>query len=112
MQTDSLDEAITRFENALKVDPKYEVALQNIGVAYMRVGDSLKQAAQSTDVKKIVDKTYLEKFKKATEYFEQLTAVKPDNPNAWDLLASAYANANMVKEAEDALKKADALRKK
>jgi tetratricopeptide (TPR) repeat protein len=112
MQTDSLDEAITRFENSLKVDPKYEVALQNIGVAYMRVGDKLKQAAQTTDVKKIVNKTYLEKFKKATEYFEQLTAVMPDNPNAWDLLASAYANADMVKEAEDALKKADALRKK
>lgn len=112
MQTDSLDEAITRFENSLKVDPKYEVALQNIGVAYMRVGDKLKQAAQTTDVKKIVNKTYLEKFKKATEYFEQLTTVKPDNPNAWDLLASAYANADMVKEAEDALKKADALRKK
>ena len=112
MQTDSLYEAITRFENSLKVDPKYEVALQNIGVAYMRVGDKLKQAAQTTDVKKIVDKTYLEKFKKATEYFEQLTTVKPDNPNAWDLLASAYANADMVKEAEDALKKADALRKK
>jgi tetratricopeptide (TPR) repeat protein len=112
MQTDSLDEAITRFENSLKVDPKYEVALQNIGVAYMRVGDKLKQAAQTTDVKKIVNKTYLEKFKKATEYFEQLTTVNPDNPNAWDLLASAYANADMVKEAEDALKKADALRKK
>jgi tetratricopeptide (TPR) repeat protein len=111
-QTDSLDEAITRFENALKIDSTYEVALQNIGVAYMRVGARMKDSSQSSDAKQVTNKKYIEKFKKATEYFEQLTAVKSDNPNAWDLLASAYANANMVKEAEDALKKADALRKK
>ncbi len=112
MQTDSLNEAITHFENALKVDPNYEVALQNIGVTYMRVGDKMKQAAQSSDMKKNIDKSYVEKFKKASEYFKQLSEVKPDDANAFDLLASAYANSNMVKEAKEALEKADSLRKK
>ena len=112
MQTDSLNEAITYFENALKVDPNYEVALQNIGVTYMRVGDKMKQAAQSTDMKKNIDKSYVEKFKKASEYFKQLSDVKPNDANAFDLLASAYANSNMVKEAKEALEKADSLRKK
>jgi len=112
MQTDALDEAISYFDNALKIDPKYEVALQNIGVAYMRVGAKMKEASQSTDAKQTTDKKYIEKFKKATEYFQQLTDVKPEDPNAWDLLASSCANANMVKEAKDALEKADALRKK
>ncbi len=112
MQTDSLNEAITHFENALKVDPNYEVALQNIGVTYMRVGDKMKQAAQSTDMKKNIDKSYVEKFKKASEYFKRLSEVKPNDTNAFDLLASAYANSDMVKEAEEALEKADSLRKK
>ncbi|MDI6765266.1 MAG: tetratricopeptide repeat protein [Bacteroidota bacterium] len=111
MQTDSLEEAITHFDAAIQQDPMYDVALQNIGVAYLRLGDKMKQAAQSTDMKKEIDKTYLEKFKKAVIHFETLVEIKKDDPNSWDLLASAYANANMLKEAKEALEKADALRK-
>lgn len=111
MQTDSLEEAITHFDAAIQQDPMYDVALQNIGVAYMRLGDQIKKAAQSTDMNKAIDKTYLEKFKKAVGYFEKLIEIKKDDPNSWDLLASAYANANMVKEAKEALEKSDALRK-
>ncbi len=111
MQTDSLEEAITHFDAAIQQDPMYDVALQNIGVAYMRLGDKMKQAAQNTDLKKETDKTYLEKFKKAVGHFEKLVEIKKDDPNSWDLLASAYANANMLKEAKGALEKSDALRK-
>ena len=113
MQTDSLEEAIRHFDLALKVDSVYDVALQNAGVAYMRLGDRIKQAQQTGDIKKLPDeKPYIEKFKKASEYFKRLTEVKPEEPNAFDLLASAYANANMVNEAKQALEKADSLRKK
>ncbi len=112
MQTDSLEEAISHFESALDADPVYDVALQNTGVAYMRLGDRIKQAAQAGDVKKVDNKFYIEKFKKASEYFKRLTVVKPEDSNAYDLLASAYANANMVAEAKEALEKADSLRKK
>ncbi|MBI5020952.1 MAG: tetratricopeptide repeat protein [Ignavibacteriales bacterium] len=112
MQTDSLDEAITHFEAALQTDPNYDVALQNIGVAYLRIGDKMKQATQGQDMKKNVDKTYIEKFKKSVGYFEKLSEIKKDDPAVLDLLASAYANANMLKEAKAALEKADSLRKK
>ncbi|MBI5475130.1 MAG: tetratricopeptide repeat protein [Ignavibacteriales bacterium] len=112
MQTDSLEEAITHFEAALQADPNYDVALQNIGVAYLRLGDKLKQATQGGDAKKKEDKTYLEKFKKAVGYLEKLTELKKEDAGVWDLMASAYANANMLKEAKAAIEKADALRKK
>jgi tetratricopeptide (TPR) repeat protein len=112
MQTDSLEEAITHFDAALQADPNYDVALQNMGVAYLRLGDKLKQATQGADAKKKDDKTYLEKFKKSVGYFERLIVIKKEDPAIWDLMASAYANANMLKEAKDALEKADALRKK
>jgi len=113
MQTDSLEEAIKHFEAALKTDPNYDVALQNIGVAYMRIGDKMKQEAQQNqDLKKEVDKSYIDKFKKAVSYFEHLVEIKKEDANVWDLMASAYANANMLKEAKEALEKADSLRKK
>ncbi|MBI1807311.1 MAG: tetratricopeptide repeat protein [Ignavibacteria bacterium] len=110
--TDSLKEAITHFEAALQADPNYEVALQNIAVAHMKIGDRMKKAASEGDAKKNADKTYLEHFKKAAGYFERLTQIKPDDANYWNYLATAYANANMVKKAEEALKKADEKSKK
>ncbi len=111
MQTDSVEAAIPHFEAALQKKPDYDVALQNLAVAYLKIGDSMKKAAQAEGVKG-TNQAYIEKFKKAAEYFERLCQVKPDVAAYWDYLASAYANANMVKEAKDAIKKADDLRKK
>jgi len=110
MQTDSLKEAIGHFEKALDADPKYDVALQNIAVAHMELADSMKK--QSSDPKKKPDKSYMEHFKKAAGYFERLSQLKPNDAAIWDFLGSAYANANMLKEAKEALKRADELRKK
>ncbi|HUN65613.1 MAG TPA: tetratricopeptide repeat protein [Bacteroidota bacterium] len=112
MQTDSLTTAIKEFEAALAIDPKYDVALQNCAVAYMKLGDKVRKANQDAGSKKDPDKSYIDSFKKAAGYFETLTAIKPGDPNLWDSLASAYANAGMVKKAEEAIKKADAIRKK
>jgi len=112
LQTDSLQEAVSHFEEALKSDPVYDVALQNIGVAHMKLGDRLKKASQGPDAKSSTDKSFLEHFKKAADYFERLVEIKKDDPNYWDFLASAYANANMIKKAEAAIKKAEELRKK
>jgi tetratricopeptide (TPR) repeat protein len=113
MQTDSLAEAIPHFEAALQQDSSYEVALQNIAVAHMKLGDRLKKKAMaegsSTKIKK---DEYLDHFKKAAEYFERLVTFKPDDANYWDYLASAYANADMVEKAQEAIKKSDELKKK
>ncbi len=112
LQTDSLQAAIEQFEHALQIDKDYDIALQNAAVSYMKLGDKIRKANQEAGSKKEVDKSYVEDFKKAAGYFERLTELKQDDPNYWDYLASAYANAGMVKKAEEAIKKADALRKK
>ena len=112
LQTDSLKEAISYFEKALAADANYEPALQNIAVTYMKLGDRIKKAAQEADSKKKADKSYLDHFKKAAEYFLRLTALKPEEANYYDYLASAYANAGDVKKAEAAIKKSDEIRKK
>ena len=73
--------------------------------------DEMKRKAQASNTKDAKAETgYVEYFKKAASYFERLTKVKPDDPNAWDFYASAAANAGMLKEAEAAIKKADDLR--
>ncbi len=112
LQTDSLQGAIDQFEQALQIDKDYDLALQNAAVSYMKLGDKVRKANQESGSKKEIDKSYVNHFKKAAGYFERLTELKKDDPNYWDYLASAYANAGMVKKAEEAIKKADALRKK
>ncbi|HUL43232.1 MAG TPA: tetratricopeptide repeat protein [Bacteroidota bacterium] len=112
MQTDSVKEAIPYFEAALKLHPNYELALRQLGVAHLKLGQGMKDAAQSKDVKTVTNKAYTAEFKKAAEYFKQLTEVKKDDPALWDALASAYANAEMFKEAKQAMEQADSLRKK
>lgn len=113
--TDSLVDAIRHFEAALSIDPTYAVAVQNIAVAHMKLGDRIKKENQDAGGKKETDKSYLDHFKKASEYFQQLINLNDANkanPDYWDYLASAYANAGMVKKAEEAIKTADGLRKK
>ncbi len=112
LQTDSLKEGVPYFEKALEADPSYEPALQNVAVSHMKIGDRMKKAAQEGGSKKVTDKSYIEHFKKAASYFQKLTELKPDEANYWDYLASAYANADMVKDATMAVKKSDEIRKK
>ncbi|HLF13542.1 MAG TPA: tetratricopeptide repeat protein [Bacteroidota bacterium] len=113
MQSGKLPEAIGHFDAALEVDPKYDFALQNAGSANLKIADEMKRAAPRDESRTAVSKKeYVEYFKKAASYFERLTAVRPDDPNAWDFYGSACANAGLLKEAEAAIKKADELRKK
>jgi len=116
MQGDSLDEAIAYFEKALAIDENYEEALRNCALAYMKVGQKLKDAvAASADAKnkdKNVDKSYEAPFKHSVKLLEKLTIIKPADPNLWDALATAYGNAGMYKEAKKSIEKADSLRGK
>ncbi|MFI5252764.1 MAG: tetratricopeptide repeat protein [Bacteroidota bacterium] len=113
MQTDSLEESVTHFAAAVATDSTYEDALRNGSVAYSKLGQKIKEKTAGTDLKsKSSSKAYTEKFKIASIYLEKLVSMKPDNPDFWDALASAYGNAGMFKDAENAIKKADSLRKK
>ncbi len=113
MQGGKVEEAIGHFDAAIKTDPTYAFAVQNAGIANLKLADEMKKASQSDDPKKATNnKGYVEYFKKAAAYFEKLTVLRPDDPNAWDFYGSACANGGMLKEAEAAIKKADELRKK
>jgi len=113
LQGGKVDEALAHFDAALKVDPAYAIALQNAGSACLKKADEMKRKSQASSTKDGKNDTgYVDYFKRAAGYFEKLTAVKPDDANAWDFYASAAANAGMLKEAEAAIKKADELRNK
>ncbi len=112
MQSGKVQEAIGHFDAAIEVDPTYAFAVQNAGIAHLKLADEMKRAAQSDDPKKASNsKGYVDLFKKAAGYFEKLTVLRPDDPNAWDFYGSACANGGLLKEAEAAIKKADELRK-
>jgi tetratricopeptide (TPR) repeat protein len=110
---DKLPESIEHFDAAIKIDPNYEIAIQNAGIAQLKWGDKMKSKASSDaeDKKAKIDKSYQEHFKAAAAYFEKLVVMKPQQLNYYDLLVSAYANGGEIKKAEEWAKKADALRK-
>lgn len=113
LQSDNFDEAIQHFDAALNVDSVYEEALRNGAVAYMKLGEKMKDEATKNAGKNTpVDKAYTEKFKQAVVLLERLVRSKPDNADFWDALATAYGNAGMFKDAERAVRKADSIRKK
>lgn len=114
LQTEKFEESIEHFEAAIAVDSLYDQALRNGSVAYMKLGDRMKQESEKkTDAKgkNPMDKSYQEKFKRAAHFLERLTRTVTNDPNIYDALATAYGNAGMFKEAKTALDKADALRK-
>ena len=109
---DSLKKAVDQFDAALQIDGKYEPALINIAVCNIKIGDNLRQKVINSGAQGNSDKSYIAYFKKAAGYYQQLTILKPDEPKYFDALATAYANADMGKEAQKASDKAEALRKK
>ena len=114
IQADKLPESIAHFDAAIKIDPAYDIAIQNAGVAQMKWADKMKTkaVAESEDKKTKLDKSYQEHFKAAAVYFDKLVQLKPQDVNLYDLLISAYANGGDLKKAEEWAKKADVLRKK
>jgi tetratricopeptide (TPR) repeat protein len=115
MEADSLEQAIEHFEASLTVDNMFEDALRNGAVAYLKLGDRMKDAARAkVDSKdsKEVDRSYIEKFKQAINLLERLKEKKSNDPNVWDALATAYGNAGMIEKAKEAIKESDKLRNK
>lgn len=109
----NVDEAIQHFDAAVAVDSTYDQALRNGAVAYMKTGVKMKEDAEAKAKNKgVVDKSYMQKFKKAVVLLEKLNSLKPDNADFLEALASAYGNAGMFKQAEAAMKKSDSLRRK
>jgi tetratricopeptide (TPR) repeat protein len=105
---------IEEFKGALNIDPQFEDALYNIGIAYLQWGARMRSEAEANakdgGKSNPVDKSYEQKFQLGKQYLEQLRDLKPDDVQVWEALGQAYANLNMQKQASEAFSKADALK--
>ncbi len=107
------EEAVRHFDAAIAADSTFDQGLRNGAVAYMKLGQKMKEEAEAkAGPKGKVDKSYVEKFKRAVVLLEKLNSLKPNQTDFLEALATAYANAGMYKQAEAKMKAADALRKK
>jgi tetratricopeptide (TPR) repeat protein len=103
------EKAIEQFKAAVSIDSTYESALYNLGAGYVNWGVHIRDSSHNPAK---VEAAYMEKFKLALPNLEQMTRLKTDNADAWELVGKVYANLGMSKEATAAFEKADQLRKR
>ena len=109
LQVSKFEDAVKYLERALTLEPKNTSVLYNLSVAYLRWSISVRDKnnenpdAPAADYKSIVTK--------AVPHVQRLCEIEPENAVNWDLAGRVYATAGMTKEATDAYKKADELRK-
>lgn len=105
--------AVEQFEAAVAIDPAFEDALYNLGIANLQWGGKRRSEAEAAtrgDRQKKIDKSYEQQFHKGREALERLRDIKPNDADVWEALGQAYANLNMAKAADEAFRKADSLR--
>jgi tetratricopeptide (TPR) repeat protein len=103
------ERAIEQFKAAVLIDSTYERALHLLGAAYLSWGVFIRQSAHDPAT---VEDLYKGKFKLALPYLEEMTRLKPDDADAWELVGKVYANLGRGKEATAVFEKVDKLRKK
>jgi cytochrome c-type biogenesis protein CcmH/NrfG len=103
------ERAIEQFKAAVSIDSTYESALYNLGATYVNWGVHIRELAHNAAN---ADTAYKAKFKLALPYLEEMTRLKPDDAEIWELVGKVYANIGMGKEATAVFEKADKLRKK
>lgn len=73
--SDRYDEAIAQYEKALRIDPKFEIALYNIAAAFKNKAGEIQEAESAkvdADEKYVPkDDLYLPFLRKSSDYFEQ-----------------------------------------
>jgi tetratricopeptide (TPR) repeat protein len=107
-------EAVTQFEESLRIDNVFTDALYNVSATLMQWGAQMKDQAEkavASDKNKQIDKSYEEKFKSAKGYLDRLLEITPNDIGGWESLGMACTILNLPKEAKVAYEKADTLRK-
>jgi tetratricopeptide (TPR) repeat protein len=101
--------AETQFKKALEIDPEYYNASYNLAVTYVKWGANINKIADEKG--DLNNKEYKEKYQKALPYLEKIVQNKKEDVQMWELLGKVYSVLGMQKDAENAFKKADELRK-
>jgi tetratricopeptide (TPR) repeat protein len=114
LKQNKYEESIAEFKKATQLDiPKnnavYEVSTYNLGLAFLKWGESIRIKNQDTNPD---DMSYKDKYKEALPYLEELSASKDKNNElaAYELLVQVYGNLNMTDKALEAIKKRDELK--
>ncbi len=110
LQVSQFEDAIAYLEKATTLASDNTSALYNLCVAYLRWGISIRDKSDNTDPD-AAQSDYKSVVNKALPLIDRLLKLQPDNATNWDLAGKVYATAGMTKEAGDAYKKADELRK-
>ncbi len=115
IKEDKYEEAIVSFKQAIDVgleqdNPVNDILNYNMGLAYLKWGEQIRETNKDINPD---DQSHKEKYKEALPYMEALTTSKDKSMelSAYELLVQVYANLGMTKEAEDAIKKRDELKK-
>ncbi len=110
LETKNYQEATTYLQKAIVLDAKYENALYNICVTYLRWGIEVRDntdpnatSSQASAFKEIIEK--------AVPHVKSLLDIDAKNSAYWDLAGRVYASLGKTKEATEAYNKADDLRK-
>ena len=90
------DQAITEYQNALKLDPKFKDVFTNISIAYRENGRIYGQ--EKNDVPK------------ATEYLSKAVEFNPQDGQAWSFLGTIYGISGNTAKAIEAFEKALSIR--
>ena len=114
IQAGKYEEAIVLFKQAEdagidKESLAYDVINYNMGLAYLKWGESIREANKETNPD---DQSYKDKYKDALPYLEALTNSRDKNMelSSYELLVQVYGNLNMTEKALDAIKKRDELK--
>jgi tetratricopeptide (TPR) repeat protein len=110
--------AVGQFQKAVEIDPDYDDAIYNLGVAYLNWGvkekgeiDKRAEEAQKAGKKIPEDRSYQERFKQALPWLELAAQKRPDDGLLWQQLGRVYANLNMVDKSKAAFDRFDAISK-
>jgi tetratricopeptide (TPR) repeat protein len=97
-------------EKAVTLDPKFDNAVYNLCVAYLRWGVQVRdeESARNPETQ---SGAYKDIIRKAIPHVKNLTTLKGDNLQYWELAGKIYASLGMEKEASEAYNKVDQLRK-
>ncbi|MBE0644710.1 MAG: tetratricopeptide repeat protein [Bacteroidetes bacterium] len=110
LQVSKFEDAAKYLERAIGIEPENTSALYNLSVAYLRWGISVRDNSENNNPDK-PQADYKSIVNKAVPYIQTLLKLQADNATNWDLAGKIFATAGMTKEAGDAYKKADELRK-
>jgi tetratricopeptide (TPR) repeat protein len=105
---EKFEESVVQFKKALDIDPKYQNAIYNIAVAYVKWGTDINKQDEGKGEK---GDAYKDKYRQAVPYLENYTQIDNSDIKIWDLLGKVYAILGMPDKAKDAYDKVDKLRK-